>query len=108
MPARSRWGVTVLQAIEAYDAGAVWALHHIPLDVDQRDTSKSELYRGSVTRAAITATLAATSRVQRAAIVFELPLFAVLQIEDFNHWGSVVACLGVPIAFMLLYGAIET
>lgn len=65
-PGRSHWGVTVLQAIEEFDAGPVWAYDQFEIDIDQPGLTKSELYRGSVTTAAIAATLAAVSRVEAA------------------------------------------
>lgn len=63
-PGRSHWGVTVLQAIEEFDAGPVWAYDQFSIDIDSADLTKSELYRGPVTQAAINATLAAISRIQ--------------------------------------------
>lgn len=65
-PGRSHWGVTVLQAIEEFDAGPVWAYDQFELDIDQPGLTKAELYRGAVTTAAIASTLAAISRVQSA------------------------------------------
>lgn len=66
-PGRSHWGVTVLQAIEHFDAGPVWAFDQFPLDIDQQGLTKSELYRGPVTQAALNATLAAVSRIEEVA-----------------------------------------
>lgn len=54
----SRWGVTVLQADGAFDAGPVWA--HAAFDM--RPATKGSLYRREVTRAALRATLAAVER----------------------------------------------
>lgn len=68
-PGRSHWGITVLQAIEEFDAGPVWAFDQFEIDIDQPGLTKSELYRGPITTAAITATLAAISRVTAAANV---------------------------------------
>ncbi|TEA16686.1 Hydrogenase maturation factor HoxX [Colletotrichum sidae] len=65
---RPYWGVTVLQAVEEFDAGPVWAFEQFPLQIDSPDITKSSLYRGPVTRAALTATLAAIERIQLAAI----------------------------------------
>ena len=48
---RGRWGVTVLQAHEDFDAGAIWSTEEFPM----RSTTKSELYHTNVTRAAINA-----------------------------------------------------
>jgi putative two-component system hydrogenase maturation factor HypX/HoxX len=56
----SRWGVTVLQANAEFDAGPVWAT----ADFAMRDASKSSLYRGEVTQAAVMAVLAALARFQ--------------------------------------------
>ncbi|ROT36110.1 ClpP/crotonase [Sodiomyces alkalinus F11] len=64
---RSHWGVTVLQAVEEFDAGPVWAFEQFPLDIDAPDVTKSGLYRGAVARAAVTATLAALNRIMAAA-----------------------------------------
>lgn len=63
-PGRSHWGITILQAIEEFDAGPVWAFEQFPIDIDQAGLTKSELYRGPVSRAAISATLAAIDRIQ--------------------------------------------
>ncbi|KAK1963836.1 formyl transferase domain-containing protein [Colletotrichum sublineola] len=63
---RSYWGVTVLQAVEEFDAGPVWAFEQFPLQIDSPGITKSSLYRGPVTRAALTATLAAIERIQSA------------------------------------------
>ncbi|KAJ1593331.1 hypothetical protein NDA11_007358 [Ustilago hordei] len=62
---RSHWAVTVLQAIEAFDAGPVWAFDQFELTGEA--WSKSDLYRGPVTRAAVSAVLAAVKRVELAA-----------------------------------------
>ncbi|EPQ26610.1 uncharacterized protein PFL1_05931 [Pseudozyma flocculosa PF-1] len=64
---RSHWGVTVLQAIEALDAGPIWAFDQFPLDEQARSMTKSDLYRGPVTRAALNGVLAAIDRIQAAA-----------------------------------------
>lgn len=65
-PGRTHWGITILQAIEEFDAGPVWAFDQFSIDIDQPGLTKSELYRGPVTQSAINATLAAISRVQAA------------------------------------------
>ena len=44
-----RWGVTVLQAHEEFDAGAIWSTEEFPLHT----STKSEVYHTSVTKAAI-------------------------------------------------------
>ncbi|KJX93974.1 hydrogenase maturation factor hoxX like protein [Zymoseptoria brevis] len=72
-PGRSYWGVTILQAIEEFDAGPVWAFDQFEIDIDQPGLTKAELYRGSVTQAAITATIAAIARIQDAAITRQHP-----------------------------------
>ncbi|KAI5456126.1 hydrogenase maturation factor hoxX [Mariannaea sp. PMI_226] len=61
---RQYWGVTVLQAIEELDAGPVWAFEQFPVHIDDPQLTKSTLYRGAVTRAAVTAILAAVERIQ--------------------------------------------
>ncbi|PWN51933.1 hypothetical protein IE53DRAFT_373832 [Violaceomyces palustris] len=63
---RSHWGVTVLQAIEALDAGPIWAFDQFELDPETSSMSKSDLYRGPVTQAALNAVLAAIARIQAA------------------------------------------
>lgn len=64
---RSHWGVTVLQAVAEFDAGPIWAFEQFELDIDAPGVTKSTLYRGPVTRAAIKATLAALDRIVTAA-----------------------------------------
>jgi len=54
----AEWGVTVLQAEAEMDAGPVWATATFSM----RAGSKSSLYRGEVTEAAVTAVLAAVER----------------------------------------------
>ncbi|KAK1093119.1 hypothetical protein LTR48_002986 [Friedmanniomyces endolithicus] len=67
-PGRTHWGVTVLQAIETFDAGPVWAFEQFTIDIDGVGMTKSEMYRGPITRAAVTATLRAISRIEDAAL----------------------------------------
>ncbi|SEL21727.1 enoyl-CoA hydratase-related protein [Streptacidiphilus jiangxiensis] len=55
---RDAWGVTVLQAEEAMDAGPVWAT--VPCALPPR--GKSDLYRGEVADAAVEAVLLAVER----------------------------------------------
>lgn len=64
---RSHWGVTCLQAEEEFDRGPIWAFEQFPIDIDQQGLTKSELYRGPVTRAAIKAALVAIERIQKVA-----------------------------------------
>ncbi|KAF4988093.1 hypothetical protein FGRMN_9959 [Fusarium graminum] len=64
---RSHWGVTVLQAVAEMDAGPVWAFEQFEIDIDAPGTTKSTLYRGPVTKAAITATMTALDRINSAA-----------------------------------------
>ena len=54
----AQWGVTVLQADGAFDAGPVWAHASFPM----RATTKGHLYRREVTQAALKATLEAVER----------------------------------------------
>ncbi|KAG5978178.1 hypothetical protein E4U55_006319 [Claviceps digitariae] len=63
---RSHWGVTVLQATEEFDAGPVWAFDQFAVNINDTSVTKSSLYRGPVTRAAIAATLAAVERIEAA------------------------------------------
>ncbi|WZH49855.1 uncharacterized protein QYS62_011073 [Fusarium acuminatum] len=60
---RSHWGVTVLQAVAEMDAGPVWAFEQFEVSIDAPGTTKATLYRGPVTQAAITATVAALDRI---------------------------------------------
>lgn len=64
---RSHWAVTVLQAIAEYDAGPVWAWEQFSINIDDHNLTKSGLYRGAVTRAALAACLVAIERIQLAA-----------------------------------------
>jgi putative two-component system hydrogenase maturation factor HypX/HoxX len=54
----AEWGVTVLQAEAEMDAGPVWAAESFPM----RAGTKSSLYRGEITEAAVRAVLAAIER----------------------------------------------
>jgi enoyl-CoA hydratase/carnithine racemase/methionyl-tRNA formyltransferase len=65
---RPYWGVTVLQAIEELDAGPIWAFEQFQVQIDDPHLTKSTLYRGAVTRAAVAATLAAVERIQASAL----------------------------------------
>lgn len=64
---RPYWGVTVLQATAEFDMGPVWAFEQFAVDIDQPNITKSSLYRGPVTRAAVTAVLKALDRIAIAA-----------------------------------------
>ena len=66
-PGRTHWAVTILEAIEDFDAGPVWAFEQFPVDIDQPGLTKSELYRGLVTRATVVAVRCAIDRIQYAA-----------------------------------------
>ncbi|KAK4549058.1 hypothetical protein LTR36_007514 [Oleoguttula mirabilis] len=65
---RSHWGVTALRATQQLDAGPVWAFDHFSINIDQPGMTKSEVYRGPVTVAAIAVTLSAIVRIQDAVI----------------------------------------
>lgn len=69
---RSHWGVVVLQAIEEFDSGPVWSFDQFPVNIDDCNVTKSALYRGPVTRAAVGATLAAIERIENAANIVSL------------------------------------
>ena len=56
------WGVTILQATAELDAGPIWASHEFVLDADP--PSKSSLYRGPVTEAAVRGVLEAVARIE--------------------------------------------
>lgn len=59
------WGVTILEAADEFDAGAVWAAQEFALEGDP--PSKSSLYRGPVTEAAVRGVLEAVARVESGA-----------------------------------------
>ncbi|CAE6398891.1 unnamed protein product [Rhizoctonia solani] len=72
---RSHWAVTVLQAEEEFDKGPVWAWEQFELpqssEVDGvacATVTKAGLYRAQVTRAALTAVLAALDRIEAASV----------------------------------------
>ncbi|KAM7183191.1 ClpP/crotonase [Rhypophila sp. PSN 637] len=56
-----------------FDAGPVWAFEQFPVDIDDLRLTKSTLYRGPVTQAAVIATLAAVERI-RARLLEMAPL----------------------------------
>ena len=56
----SQWGVTVLQAEKQLDAGPVWASATFAM----REATKSSLYRGEVTQAAVQAVATALERIE--------------------------------------------
>jgi putative two-component system protein, hydrogenase maturation factor HypX/HoxX len=55
------WGVTILEAAADFDAGPIWASHEFPIEADP--PSKSSLYRGQVTEAAVRGVLEAIARI---------------------------------------------
>ncbi len=57
------WGVTILQAVAKMDAGPIWAAEEFPLP--KRPATKSDVYRGAVTEAAVAGVLAALARYER-------------------------------------------
>ena len=59
------WGVTILEAAEEFDAGAIWASHEFALEADP--PAKSSLYRGQVTEAAVHGVLEAIARIESGA-----------------------------------------
>src|SRR5215475_5385523 len=59
------WGVTIIEAAAEMDAGPIWASREFRVPVDL--PSKSRLYRGAVTEAAVQAVLEATSRIESGA-----------------------------------------
>ncbi len=56
------WGVTILEAAEELDAGAIWASHEFAVAEDP--PTKSSLYRGQVTEAALCGVLEAVARIE--------------------------------------------
>lgn len=65
-PTNTLQGITVLQAVEQLDAGPVWAWEQFPIDIDEPGLTKSSLYRGAITRAAVKAVPFAISRIVKA------------------------------------------
>ena len=53
------WGVSILQAVEEFDAGPIWATRNFPLS---GSPGKSSLYRNEVTEAAVAAVLEAVAK----------------------------------------------
>ena len=56
------WGVTILEVAEEFDTGPVWASHEFAVKDDP--PSKSSLYRGQVTEAAVRGVLEAVARIE--------------------------------------------
>lgn len=56
------WGVTIIEAAEEFDAGPIWASSEFALDSDP--PTKSSLYRGPVTEAALCGALEAIARIE--------------------------------------------
>ena len=59
------WGVSILEAADEFDAGAIWAAHEFALEADP--PAKSSLYRGQVTEAAVRGVLEAIDRIETGA-----------------------------------------
>jgi putative two-component system hydrogenase maturation factor HypX/HoxX len=79
------WGVTVLEAADEFDAGAVWASYEFELDGEP--LSKSSLYRGLVTEAAVQGVIDAVARVESGECFFgSLP-------PETQTFGDVRGCL---------------
>ena len=64
------WGVTILEAAEEFDAGAIWASHEFA--VEENPPAKSSLYRGQVTEAAVRGVLEAVARIESGAYPIRL------------------------------------
>jgi putative two-component system hydrogenase maturation factor HypX/HoxX len=58
----TEWGVTMMEATDEFDAGQVWSFREFPMAA--RSTSKSSLYRGSVTEAAVQCAIEAVALVE--------------------------------------------
>jgi len=56
------WGVTIVEAADEFDTGAIWASHEIALEADA--PAKSSLYRDQVTEAAVLGVLEAIGRIE--------------------------------------------
>lgn len=100
---RTHWGVTVLQAIEAFDAGPIWAFDQFELTNSNATMTKSDLYRGPITRAALNAVLAAVERIhlcakqhaqQAGAVASYLPISASLAAP--SHFATQCVSHSVP------------
>lgn len=57
----TRWGVTLIEAVEQMDAGPVWAWREFPM----RTATKSSLYRNEVTEAAVACVIEALDMIAR-------------------------------------------
>lgn len=62
MNGESAWGVTIIEAADDFDAGPIWASSEFALDPDP--PTKSGLYRGPVTEAALCGVLEAIARIE--------------------------------------------
>jgi len=56
------WGITILEAAEEFDAGAIWASHEFAMPNDP--PAKSSLYRAEVTEAAVRGVLECIARIE--------------------------------------------
>jgi hypothetical protein len=56
------WGVTILEAADAFDGGPIWTSHESALEADP--PAKSSLYRGQVSEAALRGVLEAVARIE--------------------------------------------
>lgn len=56
------WGVTIIEAADEFDAGPIWASHEFTIETNP--PSKSSLYRGHVTEAAVRGILEAVARIE--------------------------------------------
>lgn len=99
---RSHWGVTVLQAIEQFDAGPVWAYEQFPINIDQPELTKSDVYRGPVTQAAIKASIAAIDRIQRAMAPRPSSLKLAGDFSTAHHPGAISPNLAASPSYRLL------
>ncbi|CEH15284.1 hydrogenase maturation factor hoxx [Ceraceosorus bombacis] len=61
---RSHWAITVLQAIEALDAGPIVAFEQFEMNEEAASMTKSDLYRGPISQAAVRAVFAAIERLE--------------------------------------------
>src|ERR1019366_4765184 len=60
-----KWGVSMLEADNEFDAGPIWASHEFA--VEENPPAKSSLYRGQVTEAAVHGVLEAVARIESGA-----------------------------------------
>ena len=87
------WGVTILEAADAFDAGPIWASHEFALGSDA--PAKSSLYRGQVTEAAVRGVIEAVARIEFGGVPIRL-LAAREAVQCGAPWVALFARLSAP------------